>query len=293
MTIVASTLDQEQTINLILEQLERVVPYTSASVQLIHHNGLEIVGGRGVPEDSGTIGTRYPINENTPDLTVIQGKEPYMLLDDIQASYDEFQKPPYNYIHSWIAVPLKVKNQVFGIITIDGDQIDQFTQKDAQLVSAFADQVAIALENARLYSALQSELATSEELVTELEVKNAELERFTYTVSHDLKSPLITIRGFLGYIEKDAIAGNIERLKADLERISKAAEKMHLLLDELLELSRIGRLMNEPEEISFETIIREALSMVEGQIKEENIEIEVGSDIPNIYGDRVRLVEVV
>jgi len=108
-----------------------------------------------------------------------------------------------------------------------------------------------------------------------------------------LKSPLITIRGFLGYIEKDAIAGNIERLKADLERISKAAEKMHLLLDELLELSRIGRLMNEPEEISFETIIREALSMVEGQIKEENIEIEVGSDIPNIYGDRVRLVEVV
>ena len=292
-TIVASTLDQEQTINLILEQLERVVPYTSASVQLIHHNELEIVGGRGVPEDSGTIGTRYPINENTPDLTVIQGKEPYMLLDDIQASYDEFQKPPYNYIHSWIAVPLKVKNQVFGIITIDGDQIGQFTQKDAQLVSAFADQVAIALENARLYSALQSELATSEELVTKLEVKNAELERFTYTVSHDLKSPLITIRGFLGYIEKDAIAGNIERLKADLERISKAAEKMHLLLDELLELSRIGRLMNEPEEISFETIIREALSMVEGQIKEENIEIEVGSDIPNIYGDRVRLVEVV
>ncbi len=48
----------------------------------------------------------------------------------------------------------------------------------------------------------------------ELEASSAELERFTYTVSHDLKSPLITIRGFLGYLEQDAASGNPERLHA-------------------------------------------------------------------------------
>ena len=291
--IVASTLDQEQTINLILEQLERVIPYTSASVQLIRDNELEIVGGRGIPEGSGTTGTRYPITENTPDLAVIQDRESYVLFDDIQTSHVEFQQHPNNYFHSWIAVPLKVKDQVFGIITVDGEEIGQFTHRDAQLVSVFADQVAIAFENARLYSALQSELAMSEGLVTELESKNAELERFTYTVSHDLKSPLITIRGFLGYLENDAVDGNIERLKTDIERISNAAGKMGQLLDELLELSRVGRLMNDPEEVSFETIAREAVGLVEGRLKEGNIKVKINSNLPNIYVDRVRLVEVV
>ena len=132
-----------------------------------------------------------------------------------------------------------------------------------------------------------------ERLFDELETKNAELERFTYTVSHDLKSPLITIRGFLGYLEKDAVEGNIERLTNDIERISKAAEKMQQLLDELLELSRIGRLINEPEGISFETIAREAISLVEGQLKDSNIKVKIGSNLPKVYGDRVRLVEVI
>jgi signal transduction histidine kinase len=262
-------------------------------VQLICDNELEIVGGRGSPKDSGVIGTRFPINENAPGLAVIQSERPYVLFDDIQASHVEFQQPPHNYIHSWIAVPLKVKDHVFGLITVDGDQVGQFTPRDALLVSVFADQVAIALENSRLYSALQTELAVSEGLVTELENKNAELERFTYTVSHDLKSPLITIRGFLGYLEQDARAGNIERLTNDIERISKAAEKMYLLLDELLELSRIGRLMNEPEEVPFETIVREALSLAAGRLQNGKIKAKIGSNLPQVYGDRVRLVEVV
>ena len=152
------------------------------------------------------------------------------------------------------------------------------------------------LENNRL---LQEELRERKEiekqreaLIIELENKNTELERFTYTVSHDLKSPLVTIGGFLGYLEEDAHSGNIERLQQDIQRINSAAKKMKSLLDELLELSRIGRIMNPPENISFQEIVQEALENIEGRLNDGKIEVRVRSDLPVVWGDRARLVEV-
>lgn len=130
-------------------------------------------------------------------------------------------------------------------------------------------------------------------LIQELSAKNAELERFTYTVSHDLKSPLVTIRGFAGYLEQDMQSRDAERLKSDVTRIMGAAEKMQRLLDELLELSRIGRLINPPEEIPFNEVAREAVSLVEGQLKSRQVEVRIEPDLPSVYGDKVRLVEIV
>ncbi len=132
-----------------------------------------------------------------------------------------------------------------------------------------------------------------ERLITELETKNAELERFTYTVSHDLKSPLVTITGFLSYLEKDARTGNFDKFKLDLERIQQAVEKMQNLLKDLLELSRIGRLMNEPLETSFSSIVKEALALTEGQVKARGVRIEFVNEGHTIHGDRIRMVEVI
>ena len=132
-----------------------------------------------------------------------------------------------------------------------------------------------------------------EKLIAELQSKNEELERFTYTVSHDLKAPLITVGGFLGYLEDDIREGDTERVKQDVERINDAIKKMNRLLNELLELSRIGRMMNPPEKVPFEDIVREALDKVQSQLNNNNIKVEVGKDMPVVNGDRIRLVEVV
>ena len=131
-----------------------------------------------------------------------------------------------------------------------------------------------------------------EKLISELEAKNAELERFTYTVSHDLKSPLITINGFLGHLQDDVASGNTDRFEHDSQRIRDAVGKMHQLLKELLELSRIGRLMNPPEEIPFEELVREALENVHGQLEKRGAVVTLEPDLPILYGDRQRLIEV-
>lgn len=132
-----------------------------------------------------------------------------------------------------------------------------------------------------------------EALIHELENKNAELERFTYTVSHDLKSPLVTITGYLGFLEQDALNGHKERIESGIRRISGAAMKMQALLNDLLELSRIGRLMNPAEDVPFGEIVNEAMDLLRGRLDEADAVVEIQQDLPMVHGDRVRLVEVV
>jgi PAS domain S-box-containing protein len=126
----------------------------------------------------------------------------------------------------------------------------------------------------------------------ELQDKNAELERFTYTVSHDLKSPLITIKGFAGALLHDAIAGRYQRLESDLRRIADAADKMGGLLGNLLELSRIGRIMNPPSDVNLTELTQEVVGLLAGTITEHKVEVVIQSDLPMVYGDQRRLAQV-
>lgn len=135
--------------------------------------------------------------------------------------------------------------------------------------------------------------AERERLIQELELKNAELERFAYTVSHDLKAPLITIKGFLGFVREDAFSGNTQRLEADIQRIGEAADKMHTLLNDLLELSRIGRMMNPSEAVALADLLKDALALLQGRLQERRVQIHSPADLPIVFGDRQRLLEVI
>ena len=130
-------------------------------------------------------------------------------------------------------------------------------------------------------------------LIAELKSKNTELEQFTYTVSHDLKAPLITIKGFLGLLEKDALNGNIELMKKDISRIAHASDKMHRLLNELLELSRIGRIVNPSLEVPFERIVQDAMASVHGRLGARGVKVNVMENLPVVFVDQTRVNQVV
>jgi PAS domain S-box-containing protein len=131
-----------------------------------------------------------------------------------------------------------------------------------------------------------------ERLINQLEAKNAELERFTYTVSHDLKSPLVTITGFLGMLEHDLAAHNQAAVREDMQEISLAAARMKQLLDELLQLSRIGRVVNPPRKINLRDLVQTVVQPRAAVVAESHIELAIADDLPTICGDAVRLSEV-
>jgi signal transduction histidine kinase len=107
-----------------------------------------------------------------------------------------------------------------------------------------------------------------------------------------LKAPIITIKGFLGFLSEDAQSGNIQRLESDILRIADATDKMHALLNDLLELSRIGRMMSLPEEVSFDDLVADAIALTKGRLDERGVRVSVASELPVVYGDRQRLLEV-
>ena len=127
----------------------------------------------------------------------------------------------------------------------------------------------------------------------ELRQKNTELEQFTYTVSHDLKSPLITIKGYSGGLLRDLSNGRHDRFESDLKRIAVAADKMTSLLENLLELSRIGRIVNPPTKFSMGELTHDVISLLSGPITKCNANIVVQEGLPDIYADRTRMHEVI
>ena len=131
-----------------------------------------------------------------------------------------------------------------------------------------------------------------EKSARELQERNDELARFTYTASHDLKSPLVTIKAFLGYLEQDTRNQDAAGMKKDLEYIYTAADKMGRLLEELLNLARVGHKMNPPEEVPLQAVVKEALALVAGGIAERGVEVVATQEPATLFGDRTRLVEV-
>jgi len=172
------------------------------------------------------------------------------------------------------------------------------------LMSVFVSRFGVALRTS-LHNSLQrenelrNENATRkkieshrEKLIKELESNNAELERFTYTVSHDLRSPLVTIKGFLGMLQKGIEENRPERVSDNIQRISNAADKMESMLAELLEISRIGRVLNTKVRVSIANVTKEAIELLDAQIAEKNIQIKIADNLPTVFADYVRLREV-
>ena len=132
-----------------------------------------------------------------------------------------------------------------------------------------------------------------QETISDLEAKNAEMERFLYTVSHDLRSPIVTTKGFLGLLQRDIAQDKPDKVKSDVERIDQAIKNMEQLLEDLLELSRVGRVCIPSANVPLEEVVKSACDMLHGPLEEKNIRLEIAEPMPTVFGDRTRLVELV
>ena len=187
------------------------------------------------------------------------------------------------------ADPIAFKNALEEVPIMSTEKF----KKISDAVFVIAKQLSkMALQNmyqARFITELRQKEEIINKQVEELEAKNAELERFAYTVSHDLKSPLITIKGFLGMIQKDVDNERFDRVKGDLNRIANATDKMQHLLEDLLELSRIGRVINPSLHFSLTDVAKEAVELLDALVKEYKVKINIFDNMQIIFADKISI----
>ncbi len=122
---------------------------------------------------------------------------------------------------------------------------------------------------------------------------NAEMEQFAYTISHDLKSPLVTITGFLGLLKGQLAAGRPERAAESAERVLAAAGRMSRLIDDLLHLSRAGRVTDDPAPVDLDAVVRSLADAFGPRVRAAGGTLEVHAPLGRVSADGRRLGEVV
>ena len=149
------------------------------------------------------------------------------------------------YTH-FLGVPLHVGERIIGVLTFRARR--PFTMPDQELAEAFAGEAAVAIEQSRLLAATEAQAAA-------LKAKNAELDSFVYSVSHDLKSPLVSIEGLTSLVLTEYGEGLDPDARNFLERIQANVQHLEGLIADLLALSRIGREARPLEDVDLAEVV--------------------------------------
>lgn len=238
MQALSATLNLQEVLELILSELQKVIPYDSASVQQLSENHLTMIGGHGFPNLEALLGTAFDLlASDNPNREVIAARAP-LILEDAPALYKNFHREPHAQarIRSWLGVPLFFGDRLIGMIALDKHEPGFYTQEHARLALAFAAQAAIAIENARIFAEEEQrtvELARALEKQRELDsLKN----QFIQNVSHELRTPLAIARGYAELLDNGSLG---ELLPAQRDPVAIIARRMQMLTDLVSDINAI------------------------------------------------------
>lgn len=196
---------------------------------------------------------------------------------------------------SEVAVPIRLKDTIIGVLDTQSVLQGAFDEDDVFTLEAIAAQLAVAIENARLYKAAQQEILerrNAEEQLNiyteELERSNRELENFAYVSSHDLQEPLRKIQMFgdrLVFRYQDELD---ERGLDYLLRMQNAASRMQVLIEDLLAFSRVITKADPFTHVRLNEILQEVVSDLEGRLEMANGRVNI-TELPIIKADATQM----
>ncbi|MFP4394048.1 MAG: sensor histidine kinase, partial [Anaerolineales bacterium] len=210
--------EREQVLQTILTHLARVIPYDSASVMLIDQDQFQIVAQKGFPPDYTAPYLPFAITKLDHIQDTFTQRHP-VIIADTRTDPRWHPNPPSAYIRCWMGVPMIIRDRVIGLLNLDKKEPNFYTQRHAELSAVFANQAAIAIENARLYEQARQDARTQSMLLQEI----------NHRVGNNLTAILgllLAERRYAHQSQQHAVEATLNRL---IQRIEGLTEAHHLL----------------------------------------------------------------
>jgi signal transduction histidine kinase len=282
-----------------LYHLQRLVPHIQATVMEFEfdQNKLIVLASHGDDElrlgpDTSLPLTSFGLMEEfqqgwvheVPDILTLN--QSLLALQTLQSSASQ----------SYVNIPLVARGKLIGCLNLGASQPVAFTAEHVAMAREVADQLALAIQQSRLHEQVHHYAVELEQRVAErtarLEEINTELKSFTFSVSHDLRAPLRAVQGFATALQED-YRDQLDTFGQEyLQRIMTAAERMDLLIKDLLTYSRLSRTDLQLKPVSLTAVMADVLTQLEMPLREQQAQITVKDPLPYVKGHYATLVQI-
>ena len=323
----SSTLDLQDMLDLLLEQIDSVLPYSATTVRLLNAERgiLEATACRNIDKAEW----QAEVSADALPRRVLEKKSP-LTVGDVQTDprVRDVQFFRMHGLVSYLGVPLIARDVIFGVLSFYTRQPCEFTSEQVEFLSAVASQAAMAIHNSQLYEqtrrqaaelaqsnkakddlllalerqkeelsrlneGLQHEIAERGRARAEIAARNRDLETLLYVTSHDLREPLRAIENFSRMVNERYRDRMDAKGQDFLRRVILGAQRLNRLIDDILMLSRSQRMMLPAEEVDVKSIVEEALKRLEEKIKVTNARVRVADSFHGLRVDRTWVTQAV
>ncbi len=289
--LVTSTLNLDtifsRTVNLVSERFG----YYHAAIFIVEETGFNVV----LREATGEVGAemkarghRLPVNDKSVVGRVALRGAP-VVVNNTAVDSTFRPNPLLPDTHAETGIPLRVSNRIIGALDIQSTIVGAFTPDDVNVLQILADQVAIAIDNARSYE-------LSQQAVQEMRDLDRVKTQFLANMSHELRTPLNSIIGFSRVILKGIDGPVTDLQRQDLTAIYSSGQHLLGLINDVLDIAKIeaGKMELSFEEINIADLITSVMSTGQGLVKDKPIQLirKIDSDLPTVRADAIRVRQV-
>jgi PAS domain S-box-containing protein len=289
--LVTSTLDLNSIFSRTVKLISERFDFYHAAIFIVEETGFNAI----FREGTGDAGTVMKLNSHSVSVnpTSVVGKvtsdgQPVVVND---VSMDSLYKvnPLLPETRAEAALPLRIGNRVIGAVDIQSKSINAFTEDEVIVLQTLADQVAIAIDNARSYE-------LSQEAVKEMRETDRVKSQFLANMSHELRTPLNSIIGFSRVILKGIDGPVTELQQQDLTAIYNSGQHLLSLINDILDLAKIeaGKMELAFDEVNMSDVTSSVLSTMSGLVKDKPINLRrvIEPDLPTVRADAIRVRQV-
>jgi len=304
--LLSSTLNLDEVLSRLLGQLARAVPYDRAAVLLQNEHMLEVAAVSGFEDPSSIRQMQVPIAPDDIFNHLRRARTPLILADAMQEA--AWPRAIWGATERfWVGAPLIVHDDVIGLILAARDRVGPYSPDEAAVIFAFANQAAIAIDNARLYDRVTR---FNQELEQRVGERTVDIERALYRLekldrnksdfiniaAHELRTPLTVLQGYAGLLKTDPVIQANQYLADVVNGMLNGSARLYDIINRMLEAARVNSQVLDlhPRRVDFNRLLHRVHIDFKTALQERSLTLTVDdlSALPVLLADEDLLHKV-